>query len=343
MTPPRVTFVIPCYNHGRFVAHAARSCLEQHNADARVVIVDDGSDDGTTPDQCDALADGDRVTVIHQQNRGLPGARNRGAQGTQTEYLAFLDADDWVEPTFAATLHEALTRAGRDGDAPVSHAYCQERLVELGAGVWRVPEWDPILLMVTNLHPVTCLVRRDRFEESGGFDKSMRGGYEDWDLWLRFASRGWRGVRVPEPLFVWRRHSPDTMIMRAVENHDRLYARLVENNRGFYEAHMERVMLLANSLLRRADANWLDENLEARTLRGIRELADAAVKERDILRVEVERTNEQLRMLREHYESKPAVRASSAFHRAVESLPRPIAAPAAAVLRALKRIVPGGR
>jgi len=198
------SFVIPCFNHGRFVAEAVRSCLDQLEASTEVIVVDDGSTDGATPAACDALNElGARV--FHQANAGLPAARNAGAARASGQYLVFLDADDWIEPTFVRRLYDAL-----QDDHAASHAYCQERLTDLGQGViWRVPSWDPITLLVTNLHPVTCLIRRDCFEAVGGFDESMTRGYEDWDLWLRLASRGWPGVRWPEPLL-----SPSRLRMR---------------------------------------------------------------------------------------------------------------------------------
>ncbi len=79
-----------------------------------------------------------------------------------------------------------------------------------------------MLLLVTNLHPVTALIKRDHFERAGGFDESFKRGYEDWDLWLRFSERGWRGVRVREPLFNWRRHSENTLVMQATMRHAEL-------------------------------------------------------------------------------------------------------------------------
>ncbi len=255
MTKPTVTVVIPCYNHGAFVRCAVDSALAQHKADVRVVIVQDGSTDGTTPAACDACA-GDRVRVIHQENRGLPAARNRGASGATGEFLVFLDADDWIEPAFVDTLAAALAGTGPE----VSHAYCQERLVEKGTGVWKVPEWDPVLLLLTNLHPVTALVRRDRFEAAGGFDESMRGGYEDWELWLRFLERGWRGVRVREPLFVWRRHGHSTMIMNVIRDHESLYAGLRQRHPKLYRTHAIELIVRSNAIMGRCGMNWLDEN-----------------------------------------------------------------------------------
>lgn len=256
MARPSVTVIIPCFNHGRFVREAVDSALRQRDADVRVVVVDDGSNDGSTPAACDACAS-DRVRILHQSNRGLPAARNAGAVGADSEFLVFLDADDWIEPEFVARLHAAL----RGGGDEASHAYCQERLVEQGTGIWKVPDWDPLLMMITNLHPVTALVRRDRFEAVGGFDESMTGGYEDWDLWLRFVGRGWRGVRVREPLFVWRRHSPTTMVMNTVKNHEALYRGLMERHAALYAKHRTDLLARSNTMLCQFDMNWFDEDL----------------------------------------------------------------------------------
>ncbi|MEQ9095625.1 MAG: glycosyltransferase family A protein [Phycisphaerales bacterium] len=277
---PLTSFIIPCYNHGRFVDDAVRSCMLQIDAEVEVIVVDDGSDDGATPQACDALADDD-VRVIRQPNAGLPAARNAGAKLARGEHLVFLDADDWVEIDFVTRLrgHMELLRELKQADE-VSHVYCQERLTDLGNNVvWRVPEWDPILLMVTNLHPVTCLIRRDRFEAVGGFDETMTEGYEDWDLWLRFAERGWRGERWPEPLFNWRRHSHQTMIDDAVARHEALYRRLLENHRDFFDAHALDVAVRANALLRRADAHWIDESgvpIELQYLHAVRDAYHAS-------------------------------------------------------------------
>lgn len=273
--PPGLTsFIIPCYNHGRFVADAVRSCMLQVNAEVEVIVVDDGSDDGTTPQACDAT-EAQGAGVLHQPNAGLPAARNAGARLAQGEHLVFLDADDWIEPAFTSALRAALA-----ADPDASHAYCQERLTDLGNNVvWRVPEWDPILLMVTNLHPVTCLIRRDRFEAVGGFDETMTEGYEDWDLWLRFAARGWKGARWPAPLFNWRRHSHQTMIDDAVARHEALYRRLLENHRAFFDAHAIDVAARANALLRRADAHWIDETgvpIELQYLHAVRDAYHAS-------------------------------------------------------------------
>lgn len=361
---PRTAVIVPCFNHGAFVEEAVRSALAQRDAEIRVVVVNDGSDDGVTAGLCIACVaiDPERVTVIHQRNHGLPAARNAGAAAVKSvdeqghrwgwedggDYLVFLDSDDWLEPTFVGRLHREMAEAGSGaGDDEVSHAYCQERLVDKASGIWRVPDWDPMLLMVTNLHPVTALVRRERFEAVGGFDESMTRGYEDWDLWLKFATRGWRGVRVREPLFVWRRHSESTMVMQAVQRHADLFAMLVERHRALYEKHACAVIERSNLLLRRADANWLDESGEAIVIRDQKAWNRDLVQERDAGAKMIEALKAELASGREacerleaalaEYDKKPSVRLAKSVFQAVDAMPRFLAEPARALARWARR------
>lgn len=337
---PDVCFVIPCFNHGRFVREAVDSSLSQEGGDVGVVVVDDGSTDGTTPAACDACRS-DRVAVIHQDNQGLPAARNRGAAEAARlwapRYLVFLDADDFVRPTFIRTLRAALEDETAAGSDDASHAYCQEELIELGTGTWRVPEWDPLLLTVTNLHPVTALVRRDRFEAVGGFDETMRDGYEDWDFWLKLAEHGWRGVRVRQPLFVWRRHSASTMVMEAVKRHDDLYGQIMARHRRLYDRRAAEIIALSNTMLRKFDANWIDETGFPIPLQHLRRCADELM----LVRHEMAGLQKQLEDQRAWYESFAAVRLHRSLHRAVNAMPRPLSVLFKRLMNGARRIVPG--
>lgn len=353
MPPPSVTFVIPCFNHGRFIAEAVGSALGQTDAETRVVVVNDGSTDGSTPGACDELLttfDASRVRVIHQDNTGLPGARNRGAAETDTEYLVFLDADDTVAPDFVCKLAAAIDDAqtGTNSDR-VSHAYCQETLTDRAHGTWRVPEWDSELLLITNLHPVTCLVRRQAFEAVGGFDATMTEGYEDWEFWVRLSAHGYRGVRVAEPLFFWRRHSQDTMIHDAVAKHDRLYDQIIERHRTLYSPRFETLARRCNSMLRAFDCNWIDETGTPIPLQYLhKKTAEAHGLERDLhaVRQELAAAREQAKCctrqrdaLRAEYEAMTGVRLHRRARRLLDASPRVVRVPLLGVARFCKRIV----
>jgi len=95
---PKLSVIVPCYNGEAFVSRAVDSALAQTYENLEIILVDDGSTDGS-PAICDAYAAADaRVQVIHQKNAGLSAARNAGMAVATGEYIAFLDADDYLVP-----------------------------------------------------------------------------------------------------------------------------------------------------------------------------------------------------------------------------------------------------
>lgn len=95
---PKVSIVIPVYNTGSFLEESVKSVLTQTYGNLEVIIVDDGSTDGSDL-LCDDLAAADsRVRVIHKQNGGLSSARNVGFDASSGEYIYFLDSDDFIAP-----------------------------------------------------------------------------------------------------------------------------------------------------------------------------------------------------------------------------------------------------
>ena len=104
----KVSVIVPVYNVETYLDEAVRSVLQQTISDWEMIMVDDGSTDNTGP-LCDSYAAADpRIKVIHQENRGLSGARNTGMKYAQGEFLQFLDADDRLYPD---ALEKAYTAA----------------------------------------------------------------------------------------------------------------------------------------------------------------------------------------------------------------------------------------
>ena len=108
---PFISIIIPVYNAQEFLPNALGSIETQDFADWEVILVDDGSTDGS-PALCDSYAERDpRFRVIHQENAGTSAARNTALKAAQGEYITFMDNDDWWRIPEALTLvHEALTR-----------------------------------------------------------------------------------------------------------------------------------------------------------------------------------------------------------------------------------------
>lgn len=180
---PKASVVVPVYNVKDYVEKCAASVLGQTEGDLELLLIDDGSTDGSGA-ICDKIAAGDsRARVIHQENRGLGGARNTGVAAARGEWILFPDSDDWLEPE---ALEQALA-AGEKADADlVSFAFRtvdgegRELAVfreELPPGVPLDPRKRRDLLL---MFPSACnkIYRRELFRRAG-VEYPPRVWYED--------------------------------------------------------------------------------------------------------------------------------------------------------------------
>jgi glycosyltransferase involved in cell wall biosynthesis len=187
---PNVAVIIPSFNNARTVRDAVDSALTQAGVNVEVVVVDDGSSDGSY----DALTLlGNRIRLVRQRNAGACVARNRGLVETTAPFVKFLDADDVLEPGCLAAQLAQAQRAGRD-------------TVIFGRCIWVTPQGtqighyppgslpDGAQLSAADLveaSPLTScpLHRRELLEMVGGFDPSCPRGQEH-DLHVRLALSG---------------------------------------------------------------------------------------------------------------------------------------------------------
>lgn len=180
-----VSVVIPTFNRLGFVREAVASVCGQRDATFEVIVVDDGSTDGTA----DALQrEFARIRVVRTENRGVAAARNLGVRHSRSELTAFLDSDDlWLPGKLAAQV-EFFTG---HPDAQI----CQTEEIWVRNGVRVNPcarhrklngdVFDASLRRCV-VSPSAALLRRRLFERVGGFDESLPA-CEDYDLWLRIA------------------------------------------------------------------------------------------------------------------------------------------------------------
>ena len=200
MTNPLVSIVIPCFNAAPYVGDAIRSGLEQTYPHREVIVIDDGSTDGSV----DVLKSfGSAIRWETGPNRGACAARNRGWQMAQGELIQFLDADDWLYPQKLERQVAALAAS------PEATPVCDGEVIEDGQVVKRFiapPTCDDSFIPLLNgpLPTPSPLHRRSAIERVGGFLESLPCSQER-DLHLRLACHGWRLQRVPEPLYAVRR------------------------------------------------------------------------------------------------------------------------------------------
>ncbi len=202
---PRVSVLIPSYDHASDVADALASVAASDYADLEVLVHDDASTDDTQTVLRAFLAARPwlpaRVTTA-AVNAGLPHSRNRLAAASRGELLLILDADNELWPTAIGRLVDAL-----DGDPAADFAYPILQMHRDGEpqGLLSYSTWDPAILPQRNPVDALSLIRRERLLALGGYTEDVRMlGWEDYDLWCRVAAAGGHGVQVPEILARYR-------------------------------------------------------------------------------------------------------------------------------------------
>ena len=101
---PKVTVIVPVYNIATYIEECINSILNQTFKELEIMIIDDGSIDGSS-EICDKFAVNDkRVKVIHQENIGVVAARGVGVNAASGQYISFIDGDDWIESDMIESL-----------------------------------------------------------------------------------------------------------------------------------------------------------------------------------------------------------------------------------------------
>lgn len=182
-----VAVVIPCYNHARFLDDALKSVLAQTRPANEIVVVDDGS----TDDPASVVAKYPEVLLIRQDNAGLAAARNTGLLACSSEKIAFLDADDALEPDALALNLELFSQHPDAGFVYGAYFYTDGELRRTSGPQFRAVNSDASLDMLVG-NPVamhaTVLYDRQRLLDAGAFDPSVKVA-EDYDAYIRLARR----------------------------------------------------------------------------------------------------------------------------------------------------------
>ena len=187
MKKPRVSVILPTHNRAPLLREAIESVLAQTFFDWELVVVDDGSTDGTTESVRLLAEKVGRIRYLRQEKKGVSAARNRGVAEASGEWVAFLDDDDLWLPE---KLEKQLAFASQHPEC--GFLYGRADVVdEEGQTVASTPSGSPKTtlegLVQENTIPIlTVLVRKSLIQAVGGFDESLDVA-EDYDLWLRLT------------------------------------------------------------------------------------------------------------------------------------------------------------
>jgi glycosyltransferase involved in cell wall biosynthesis len=228
---PRVSVIIPCYNHGRFLPEAVASVVAQTFGSWELIIVDDGSTDDSAAiaDQLIARYPEHAMRLLRQANQGLSASRNNGIHVARGAYILPLDADDQVEPNMLAE-----TLAVLDRRPEVGFVYTDVRMFGEENRIWSGGAYSLDKLRFDCPMVPSTLFRRRAWAATSGFSADLHPqGYEDWDFWLSLAASGWQGDHIAQPLVRYRRTSGSMLAL--ARRHDlELRAQIILHHPSLY-------------------------------------------------------------------------------------------------------------
>ncbi|HVN28780.1 MAG TPA: glycosyltransferase family A protein [Candidatus Binataceae bacterium] len=204
---PEVSVIIPTYNRRAMVREAVTSVLSQRDANFELIVVDDGSTDGTS----DMLAELEGISLVRIEHRGVASARNHGVALANAPLIAFLDSDDLWAPD---KLRRQLAFMREHRECMISQT--QEIWIRDGRRVnpglrHRKRAGDIFLdsLRTCLISPSAVMMRSELFRSLGGFDEDLLAA-EDYDLWLRILVEHKVGL-LEEPLMTRRAGHADQL------------------------------------------------------------------------------------------------------------------------------------
>lgn len=218
----RFSVIIPSYGQAEFLKEAITSALKQDFTDYEVIVVDDGSTDGSLEI---AKSFGDSIKLVAQANKGLASARNAGIMNATGEYILPLDADDLFTPDALRLIDEKIKATNADVVSLSMYAF------GLGTGVVSLmpdPKFDDF--KIGNRLTYCSAIRRTALLETGGYSPKMDtlGGWEDLHLWYDLMRRGKKIVTIQEPLLMYR--TKETSMWTAAEkNKKALWEQIIKD------------------------------------------------------------------------------------------------------------------
>lgn len=254
-----VEAVITSFNQGTMILEAVHSLCDQTLQPARIIIVDDGSTDEASVQilkNINTLFDtAVPIAVIRQPNGGVSAARNTGIRETKTPMVLVLDGDDKIKPHYIEQVRQLLY----EDPLMVSASSWMHTFGVLDSIV--CPSGGGIIeFLARNCCPATHILRREIWETCGGYDETMRSGFEDWDFFLSMLETtpdAHIGI-VTKPLIDYRT-PPASSNIKSMSKRLELMRFLIEKHIRSYQAHITDAILGVESISMSRLYGWESE------------------------------------------------------------------------------------
>lgn len=250
--------VITSFNQGSMILEAVESLCAQTLLPQKIIIVDDGSTDEYS---IQVLKDVEQksdlpipIMIYHQENGGVSAARNAGIKKAQSPMVLVLDGDDKLEPGYIEEVSRLLRDTSMAAASSWMHTFGALDSIVCPAG----GNINPFLSR--NCCPATHILRRDVFEQCGGYDESMRSGFEDWDFFLSMletSPESWIGI-VNQPLIQYRT-APASSNIKSMDKRLELMRFMIKKHVSSYHGHIVDALLGIETIADARLHSWENE------------------------------------------------------------------------------------
>jgi glycosyltransferase involved in cell wall biosynthesis len=231
----KVSIVIPCYNVQNYIELCLESVISQTYKDYEIIIVDDGSTDSTS-----AIINSFRtkhkdlieLKYIYQTNKGVSSARNRGIKESSGEYIAFIDSDDkWREDSLEKKMKLFMSNNISCVYSDVMLNYPNDNQISIKSLYGKLIKGNiyPEILEHNYIN-INVVLKKTVLEDCGLFDETLMT-CEDYDMWIRIASRGYLFdfVDIPLTYITIRESSLSRNVLQMYKDMIRVYDKVLKN------------------------------------------------------------------------------------------------------------------
>ncbi len=233
-----LSVIIPYFNLGNYLEDAIKPFEQLKDVPFEIIVMDDGSDDQDSLDKLLALQDLYHFRVEYPGPQGLAAMRNIGAKLAKGEFIAFLDADDWMDPLFYQQAINVLRQYEN-----VSFVGCWAEYFGDVQSFW--PTWTPeppYALVHNPINTSALIYRRADFSQYGLNDPTFEYVMEDYDSLISLMENGCRGMVIPEPYFKYRVRTNSMFHTTTDVIKNLAYQQIAQKHRKLFSEYAEEVL-----------------------------------------------------------------------------------------------------
>jgi glycosyltransferase involved in cell wall biosynthesis len=233
---PFISVIIPCYNDGAYLPETISKLKEQTYQNFEIIVVNDGSTDAHTLEVLNNLSK-DGIVVLHKENGRMSSARNFGVKHAKGSIIAALDADDYYAPSF---FEKAVKILAVKEEVAVVTSHIQmfgdfNKVAKPRGG-------NAFNFLFSSECPACAIVRKSCWDEVGGYDESMKMGYEDWEFYIRITQKGWYVEVIQEKLLYYRQTAGSTLKNDTVPRRQEIVNYIIDKHHDWYIENLKKLV-----------------------------------------------------------------------------------------------------